>query len=41
MRIQEEAKIELGEDSKCALEDEGGKLKVKVLVVWEGLVDLS
>ena len=34
MRIQEKAKIELGADSKCALENEGEKLKVKVLVKW-------
>ena len=34
--IQEEAKIELGADSKCAPEDEGEKLKVKVLVKWSG-----
>ena len=34
--IQEEAEIELGVDSKCALEDEGEKLKVKVLVKWSG-----
>ena len=32
--IQEEAKIELGVDSKCAPKDEGEKLKVKVLVKW-------
>ena len=32
MWIQEETKIELGADSKCAPEDEGEKLKVKVLV---------
>ena len=36
MWIQEEAKIELGADSKCAPEDEGEKLKVKVLVKWSG-----
>ncbi|KAL6342716.1 hypothetical protein AAG906_013122 [Vitis piasezkii] len=29
LRSREEAEIELGKDSKCALEDEGGKLKVK------------
>ena len=34
MWIQEEAKIELGADSKCAPEDESEKLKVKVLVKW-------
>ncbi|RVW80489.1 hypothetical protein CK203_052844 [Vitis vinifera] len=32
--IQEEVEIELGTDSKCASEDEGEKLKVKVLVKW-------
>ena len=36
MWIQEEAEIELGVDSKCALEDESKKLKVKVLVKWSG-----
>ncbi|KAL6342705.1 hypothetical protein AAG906_013111 [Vitis piasezkii] len=30
------SEIELGADSKCALEDEGKKLKVKVLVKWFG-----
>ena len=30
--IQEEAEIELGVDSKCALKEEGEKLKMKVLV---------
>ena len=34
MRIQEEVEIELGVHSKCALENEGEKLKVKVLVKW-------
>ena len=34
MWIQEEVEIELGADSKCAPEDEGEKLKVKVLVKW-------
>ena len=34
MWIQEEAESELGADSKCAPEDEGEKLKVKVLVKW-------
>ena len=34
MWIQEEVEIELGTDSKCASEDEGEKLKVKVLVKW-------
>ena len=34
MWIQEEAKIELGADSKYAPEDEGEKLKVNVLVKW-------
>ena len=34
--IQEEAKIELGADSKYAPEDEGEKLKMKVLVKWSG-----
>ena len=34
--IQEEAEIELGADSKCAPEDEGKKLKVKILVKWSG-----
>ncbi|RVW12488.1 hypothetical protein CK203_093475 [Vitis vinifera] len=33
---QEEAEIELGADSKCAPEDEGKKLKVKILVKWSG-----
>ncbi|RVW95524.1 hypothetical protein CK203_039126 [Vitis vinifera] len=32
--LLEEAEIELGTDSKCALKDEGEKLKVKVLVKW-------
>ena len=36
MWIQEEAKIELGADSKYAPEDEGEKLKMKVLVKWSG-----
>ena len=36
--IQEEAEIELGADSKCAPEDEGEKLKVKVLVKWSGRI---
>ena len=36
MKIQEEVDIELGGDSKCAPEDEGEKLKVKVLVKWFG-----
>ena len=36
MWIQEEAVIELGADSKCAPEDEGEKLKVKILVKWSG-----
>ena len=30
--IQKEAEIELGADSKCASEDEGEKMKVKVVV---------
>ena len=43
MWIQEEAKIELSVDSKCASEKEGEKLKVKDAnqVVQEGLVGLS
>ena len=43
MRIQEEAEIELGVDSTCALEEEGEKLEVKGTsqVVREGLVSLS
>ena len=36
MWIQKEAEIELGADSKCASEDEGEKLKVKLLVKWSG-----
>ena len=35
MWIQEEA-VDLGADSKCTPEDEGEKLKVKVLVKWSG-----
>ena len=34
MWIQEEVEIEFGVNSKCALEYEGKKLKVKVLVKW-------
>ena len=43
MWIQEEVKIELGVDSKCAPEEEGEKLKVEGTsqVVQEGLVDLN
>ena len=36
MWIQEEAKVELGTESKCALEEEDEKPKVKVLVKWSG-----
>ncbi|RVW13265.1 hypothetical protein CK203_109401 [Vitis vinifera] len=32
----EEAKVELGTESKCALEEEDEKPKVKVLVKWSG-----
>ena len=43
MLIQKEAKIELGVNSKCAPEEEGGKLKVESTsqVVQEWLVSLS
>ena len=43
MWIQEEAEIKLGVDSKCALEEEGEKLKVKSAsqVVQERLTGLS
>ena len=43
MWIQEEVKIELRVDSKCALKEEGEKLKVKGVsqVVQDGLVGLS
>ena len=43
MWIQEEIEIDLGVDSKCALEEKGEKLKVKGVsqVVQEGLVGLS
>ena len=43
MWVQENTKIELGVDSKCASKEEGEKLKVKHTsqVVWEGLVGLS
>ena len=34
--IQEKVGIELGADSKCALKEEGEKLKMKVLVKWSG-----
>ena len=42
MWIQEEVEIELGVDSKCALEEESEKLKVEGTsqVIWEGLVGL-
>ena len=36
MWIQEEVEIELGANSKCTSEDEGEKLKVKVLFKWFG-----
>ena len=36
MWIQEEVESELGANSKCALEYEGDKLKVKILVKWSG-----
>ena len=41
MWIQEEAKIELGVDSKCVPKEEGEKLEVEGTsqVVREGLVD--
>ena len=43
MWIQEKAEIEVGVDSKCAPEEEGENLKVKVTsqVVREGLVGLN
>ena len=43
MWIQEEAKIKFDVDSKCALEEEGEKMKVKGTsqVVQEGLVGLN
>ena len=43
MWIQEEIEIEFGVDSKCALKEEGEKLKVKGTsqVIQEGLIGLS